>query len=271
MSHDQFHLPIRQLVKGKWQAAILGSVIIWTSQTTLAVAQASDETTWGIGLGVSTTQEPYIDIDRDTDILPLLHFENRYIRFRGTTLEFKLPSLTLGETNSISFRLIGRWDGSGYEASDADILSGMEEREGGIWAGAGVIWQTRPVNVSAYWTHDVSGNSKGQQLTLGINRTWGLSERFTLTPRIGVTWSSSDYIDYYYGVQASEARQGRPEYNASSGVSAELGLQGTYRVTENHAIMFDAQIRSLSSEEKDSPLVDESTEARFSLGYMYEF
>lgn len=260
-----------QLAARGWATAALFSGLVLASPAVLADEESSGKTTWGIGAGIISTQDPYIDIDRDTTVLPLLHFENRYVRFFGTTLEAKLPGLQLSETNRINFRLIGRWDGSGYESRDSWALAGMDERKSGIWAGAKVEWQTSLANVSADWMHDVSGNSKGQRFNLGIDRSWKLGERFTLTPRIGASWHDRKYVDYYYGVRAHEVRAGRPEYHGKSGVSAEVGLQGTYRFNKHHSMMFDARARTLSSEAKDSPLVDGSTDNRISIGYMYHF
>lgn len=261
----------RRFSKQGWKAAQVISGLIFTASAAGAEEVDTGKLTWGIGLGVASTQEPYIDIDRDNTVLPLLHVENRYFRFFGTTLEAKLPGLKLSETNKINFGLIGRWDGSGYEASDSWALDGMAERKSGIWAGVKVEWLTHIVNVRADWTHDVSSHSKGQQVNLGIDRSWKLGSRITLTPRIGATWYDSKYIDYYYGVRAEEVRSGRPQYLGESGYSAEAGLQLRYRFNEHHSLMLDARVRSLPSEIKDSPLVDGSTENRISIGYMYQF
>ncbi|WP_286903032.1 MipA/OmpV family protein [Vreelandella sedimenti] len=250
-------------------AFISGLVI--ASPVAFADEANSDETTWGLGVGAVSSQEPYTDVDRDNTALPLLYVENRYVRFFGTTLEAKLPDLTLSESNQINFSLIGRWDGSGYEPGDSWVLEGMEERESGLWAGAKVEWQTSIANVSADWTHDVASNSKGQRLNLGLDRSWQMGAHLTLTPRIGATWHDDNYVDYYYGVRSNEARPGRPEYQGESSVSAEIGLQSVYRFNNHHSIMFDVQATTLASETKDSPLVDDSTINRVLLGYMYHF
>lgn len=254
-----------------WATARLISGLILATPAAFANDLDAEKTTWAVGLGVISSQEPYTDIDRDNTVLPLLHIENKYIRFFGTTLEAKLPGLTLSETNKINFSLLGRWDGAGYESSDSRALAGMDKRKSSIWAGAKVEWQTSLVNLSADWTYDVSGYSKGQQFNLGIDRDWKLSPRLTLTPRIGASWHDSDYIDYYYGVRAHEVRSARPEYHGESGISAEVGLQANYRFNQRHSLILDARVRSLPSEIKDSPLVDDSSENRISIGYMYQF
>lgn len=81
-------------------------------------------------------QDAYRGIKRDTQVVPLLRFENKYLEFEGLGLEVKLPSLQLGEGSQIKFGIVGEFDPSGYKAKDAPILSGMVERKGGFWAGA---------------------------------------------------------------------------------------------------------------------------------------
>ncbi|WP_229728474.1 MipA/OmpV family protein [Oxalicibacterium flavum] len=261
----------RAIVRRFSISAMLGCAFLVPSSTFAQDIGFKPVAIWGVGLGVASTQKVYRDADRDNMAIPLLHFENEHVRFFGTVGEVKLPSLRLSDTQKIKFGLIGRYDGSGYEAKDAWVLDGMSKRKGGVWAGARAEWQTGLVDLHADWTHDVSGNSKGQRFNLAATRTWRPTERVTLTPRIVATWHDSKYVDYYYGVRADEVRTGRSAYLGESGVSSEVGLYGAYRFDKHHSVVFDLQATRLSSKVKNSPLVDGSTENRVFLGYMYHF
>lgn len=225
---------------------------------------------WGIGAGVVSAQKPYKDISRDTTPLPLLYFDNQYLHFFGTEAEIKLPGVAFSKTQRLNFGLIGRYDGSGYKSEDADILDGMAKRKGGFWGGAKMQWQTSWFTFNADWTHDLSGNSKGQRVNLGAERRlqWG---NFSFTPRLVATWHDKKYVDYYYGVQAEEARDWRAVYQGKSAFGAEFGLLSTYRVNAHHSIMLDLEATRLSSQVKESPLIGRTHEDRFFLGYMYRF
>ncbi|MFP3355169.1 hypothetical protein R0K04_27880, partial [Pseudoalteromonas sp. SIMBA_153] len=50
---------------------------------------------WGLGAGVYSEQKAYIDVDRKNRVVPILTFENQYIRLTGPELAFKLPSYEL--------------------------------------------------------------------------------------------------------------------------------------------------------------------------------
>lgn len=269
--HRRFSLSGYVATRGLAITLLLNGTLMFFPCAQAAVPDAEKGTVWGLGVGVTSAEKPYVDVDRDTSVLPLLHVENSYFKFFATTFEAKLPTITFSDTNTLHVGIIGRWDGAGYESGDSWMLDGMEKRKGGLWAGGKIAWQIRLVNMSADWTHDVSGNSKGQQFSLGLDRSWQIGDHFSITPRLGATWYDSKYVDYYYGVRAHEARAWRPDYNGTSGVSAEAGLQGVYRLNSHHSFIVDAQMSRFSSDIKDSPLVDRSGSNRFSLGYIYYF
>ena len=252
--------------------AVVSRHIILTGLLSVSFnAAADDASQFGLGVGVVSTQKPYTGIDREYTPLPVLHYENDHFRFAGLSAELKLPALPFSETQRLTTGLIVRYDGAGYAADDAAILHGMAKRKGGFWGGAGVEWQNPLVNVFADWTHDLSGNSKGQRLRLGAERGWQFGEGFTLTPRIVANRYDSHYVDYYYGVRDDEARAWRPAWQGRAALNTEIGLNGRWQFHEHHIFMVDVQATLLASDIKDSPLVDRTNENRLFMSYMYAF
>lgn len=249
-------------------AALIGSLPVFAAQP----PEAKPSSTFSLGIGVASTQKPYIGIDRDYKVIPLIQYENRYVRFQGMGLEVKLPSYVISDSQRLNFGIVGRFERfAGYEPDDSPALIGMSERKTGLWAGGRVEWKNSLANVAADWTHDVSGHSKGQKFNLGLNRTWRIGEHLMLTPRAVARWQDKKYVDYYYGVRANEARLGRAAYQGESSVSAEVGLHSMYRYDRHHSVFMDVGVTGLGSEIKDSPLVDRSTTNRVFVGYIYRF
>ncbi|MFT4174269.1 MAG: MipA/OmpV family protein [Rhodocyclaceae bacterium] len=249
--------------------ALIGSASVQGAEPS---PKNDQETTWGLGVGAGSKQKPYAGIGRDNEVLPLIEFENKYVHVLGPAVEAKLPSLVISDAQKINFRLVGRYAiFGGYEADDAPILAGMDERKDGFWAGAKVEWKNSLANVNAEWLRDMSGYSKGQRFSLGLDRNWRFGKQYMLVPRVVATWHDGKYNDFYFGVRDFEARPGRPAYRAGSGVSAEVGLRGIYMYDRHHSVFADVMVSSLSSTVKDSPLVDRSTETRFFLAYVYRF
>lgn len=238
---------------------------------TAANASSTGGTSWGLGVAAISSQKPYTGIGRDSLALPLIYIENDWVRVFGLGAELKLPSLNISTSQKVDFRLVALYDGSGYKADDAPILEGMKERKGGLWAGAKATWRNDIADVNVELLGDASGNSKGQRINLGLERTFRLGNSFTLAPRLGASWLDKKYVDYYYGVGADEVRAGRLSYSGKSTVNTELGARATYFINKSQSIFMDVSFTSLGNEIKDSPLVDRSSQNRVSMGYLYRF
>lgn len=247
------------------------ALVLGLGASTAASADQPEGSAWGLGVGAVSSQQPYKGIDRDSEVLPLIYFENEYLRVFGPTAEIKLPGLEISDTQQLDFSLVGEYDFSGYDDDDARILEGMSDRKGGFWAGAKVKWRNDLADVSAEWLGDVSGNSKGQRFTLGLERSWRIGEHIMLTPRLAAIWQDEKYVDYYFGVRENEARIDRAAYDGKSGINTEFGVRGNYMFDDHHSVFLDLKATSLANEIKDSPLVDQSSENSVLFGYLYRF
>lgn len=228
-------------------------------------AQAEGESSWGLGLGVGMERKPYRDFDNKTRLLPLLSYENKWISVAGLGLDVKLPS-----AGPVSFRLRARYSMDGYDASDSPFLAGMDERKDGIWLGGAAVWRNDIANLSAELLGDASGNSKGTKLRLMVDRRFQAGS-FDITPRLAATRLDDKYVSYYYGVNASEVRAGRPFYQGGSAVNLEAGLRVGYALAPNQSLFLDLSTTRLGSSIKDSPLVDRSSQSGVRVGYLYRF
>jgi outer membrane protein len=227
---------------------------------------------WGLGLGVMSAQKAYKGMDRETRALPMLSYENQYVKLSGPNLELKLPGLDLSDSQRLNFGVVTKlFGGAGYEASDSPALAGMAERKSSVWAGAKVEWENDVADVKLELLGDASGKSKGQRVVLGLERKWMLSPKLMLVPHVGVEWVDKKYVDYYYGVRASEATAGRAAYAGKATLNPEISLSGIYRFDKQQSLMLNVGLKSLGKEIKNSPIVGRSTENRVMLAYMYRF
>jgi outer membrane protein len=226
-----------------------------------------DKTSWGIGLGAGIQEPAYLGFDRRTRALPFLFIENSWMQLAGPNLDIKL-----GQAGGVYFAMRANFAlGDGYDESDSYIFSGMEERDESIWVGPSLTWKNDIVDVSFEALADSFGNSEGQQASLEFSRSFRVGQRFNIEPSIGATWFSDKYVDYYYGVEASEARIDRPEYEGEATVVLSTGLRVTYGIDQHQLILFNVGLQSFDREIEDSPLIDQSTEGSVALGYLYRF
>lgn len=251
--------------------ALLSPVMAIAADETTKKTAAESKTLWGLGIAAISFQQPYKGIDRNNLAIPLVYIENDWLQVFGLGADLKLPGLTLSPTEKIEFRIATRYDVSGYESDDASALRGMKERKGSFLAGGKTIWHNEYVDIGAEWLADISGNSNGQVASLWIEKTWRFGEHMILAPRLTTSWMSDKYIDYYYGVNANEARLGRPAYEGESGFNTVLSTRATYVFDRKQSVFLDLSLSKFSQEIEDSPIVDRSTGNRIGLGYLYRF
>ena len=227
---------------------------------------------WGLGFGGITQQQAYTGIDRNNIAIPLIYFENRWVQLMGPFLDIKLPGVEWSEDEKLSFTLKTQLFGfDGYEPKDAPILNGMEKRKSGLFSGPSFKWENPVANVFGEYLFDVSGNSKGQRISLGLEHTFNVGEHLMFTPSVTGIWLDKKYADYYYGVRTAEARVGRPAYRVDSTLNTEISLRTDYFLDPHQAVFMSLGYTALGSDIKDSPLTDRSNETMAFLGYLYRF
>ncbi len=223
-----------------------------------------------VGLGLVLRQPAYIGTDHEARAVPLLHYENAWLRVAGLQADLKLPRHVFNDRHAVSGGLRVRYEDDGYEAGDSLELAGMAERKGSAWVGATATWHNPWADLSVEWLGDASRNSEGQKAQVRVSRRFA-QDRFALTPRAHVDWLSSDHVDYYYGVRDTEATLGRSAYLGRSAVTQSLGVRIDYALTTQHQVFMDLSLTRLPSEIKDSPLIDRRGTARTFAGYLYRF
>ena len=229
------------------------------------LAQGAEDSQWGLGLVAGAMRKPYRDIGNDAIVFPLLSYENRWVRIKGPGIELKLAAGGSFETT-----LRARYSNDGYEAEDSPYLEGMRERKASIWIGPALSWQQNGTTLSFEWLADASGHSKGTQASLSLERRF-THGRWSLTPRIGATVRSAKTVNYYFGVDASEARAWRPTYKPGSSTGADLGARLTYSLDASSFLLLDAGIGQLGNAVKASPLTENSTQRHLFVGYLHNF
>ncbi|MGM3390129.1 hypothetical protein KXR94_21010 [Stutzerimonas stutzeri] len=69
------------------------------SASTAEEERAEGTSSWGLGIGLASSQQLYTDMDRDREAVPLIYFENAYVQIFGPRAEIKLPGLEITESS----------------------------------------------------------------------------------------------------------------------------------------------------------------------------
>lgn len=227
------------------------------------LSNATNVTHWGLGIGAGISSSPYKDGKTKFTPIPLIAFDDKWIHAFGTSVDLKI-----GKWDGLSFALRGQYAiGDGYRNDDAHILNGMENRDGTFWYGPAVAWKSAFGTLSADY---LLGGNRGERARVDYSKLFDFG-RFSVEPYAGVEWLSSDYVDYYYGVRASEARAGRPEYTGRAAYDASVGTRLNYNITRSQKVVLDLGVSHFTNGISDSPIVGHSYIPAARLGYVYQF
>lgn len=115
---------------------------------------------------------------------------------------------------------------------------------------------------------ELSGYHAGREMRLAISSDFLSYWRASL----GANFQSRAYIDYYFGVAASEATPAIPQYTPpSGGWSTLLRLEYLKPVSQHFAIKGSAAVKIFSPELAASPLLEESSVYSLFIGGVYYF
>lgn len=106
---------------------------------------------WGLGLGISSAQRPYPGVEDKNSAIPLLYYENSWLRVNGGSADIKLLNKDFGSAGALAFAGRLKYEDSGFIADDSSLLTGMDERQGGLWGGAALTWNHPVARVSGEW------------------------------------------------------------------------------------------------------------------------
>lgn len=236
----------------------------------LCLHAQAQPTGMAIGIGVMARQPAYVGVERENRAVPLLFYENSWLRVAGLQADLKAPRHEFNASNALTGGLRIRYEDEGYEPGDSLSLTAMQKRKASAWVGLAGTWHNPIADVSLEWMSDASRNSEASKTQLQVARRFSF-EKVSLTPRVQVDWLDNKYVDYYYGVRAVEAAPSRPAYFGHSAVTGSLGLRVDYAIAAPHQVFVDMSLTRLPTEIRDSPLIDRRTTPRAFVGYLYRF
>lgn len=247
---------------------VIGSfVAVGWSEEAQTDAKLQEKPSIHVGGGALISSQPYVGTDSRIYPIPLFAYEGKRLYFRGIMGGYWLYSV---DGFSVGPVLRPRFEG--YEEDDSSELEGMDDREWSIDGGLGLSWLTDFGLFGVTFVTDLLGRHDGQELDFGytILFKWGGCD---FIPSAGVRWKSEDLVQYYYGVEADEARFGggitRPAYEGHDAVDPYLSLAIRRKLNDRWSLLGAVQYEWFDSEIKDSPIVKDDYEASFLLGLMY--
>lgn len=233
-----------------------------------SVSTAYAENQWSVGAGVGVINSPYKQYDRDIYPVPVITYEGDNFWFRGLGGGYYLWN---DQTDKLS--IMAYYDPTHFKPGDSDNyqLRQLDKRKSTMMAGVSWVHNTEYGFLRTALAGDTLDNSNGYIWDLAWLYRY-TNGGLTLTPGIGLEYSSDNYNDYYYGVSHKEARRsGLHSYDADDGWNPYLELTASYKFAPDWNVYGTGRYSRLSDEVKDSPMVDKSWTGLMSVGVTYSF
>lgn len=233
---------------------------------TASTAERERSDHWTLGAGVAARPEYQGSDDYSADPVPL--FDIQYGRFFAKTDEgiganiVDTPRFTAGA----GVNLMDGYDGD-------DVAQGVDDAD--IALGARIFASTRLKGVVATLaaTQAVTDTDRGLLVDAELAYPITASERFTITPSVGVAWANDKYMDGYFGIDASEsAASGLRQYRPTNGFKdVSFRISARYRITDSISGIGAVGVSHLLGEAADSPIVERETQPVAFVGLAYTF
>lgn len=213
------------------------------------------------GAALAVQREIYVDYDRRVIPLPILGYRGEKLRVFGPFVSYEILS-----NGDFKFSAQARPRFQGFDESDSDIFEGMEERKFSLDIGLGLNYERENWKLEVSGLHDALDRSNGTEFRAGLGKVHRIGSVF-VEPEIGLSLLDSKHVEYYYGVDQSEATGFRPEFDGHNALNSSLGVSLTTTVFFDGLTRFSLENTWFDSNITDSPLND--TDSSLSLAVSF--
>jgi len=209
-----------------------------------------------IGLGPYMQTQPYENLKDIFVPSPVFFFDNslfyaRWTRFGMYFLGNKAEEFSWGFSLTVQPRTFG------YKAKDSKSLIGMDDRKTSLEGGIAFSAAYDDANIETLLLTDVIDRYATWVLSTNIGYKYVIAKT-SFYPSVGVTYQSSNFMNYYYGVKKNEVSVNRPLYTPSAGLQFTVQTYVNYELTNSLDILLNARADFIPPSAQNSPLVNEN-------------
>lgn len=225
----------------------------------------------GVGFGVVTADKLYRQDDDNTMFLPML--DVKYGRFYVKGIQV---GAYLYESEAMAFSVFLDPLG-GFAIEGGDMKSGyknIDDRDSMAMIGGKLELNVLPGQVKTIVSY--KAGEHGGQGDLTLARPTRIGDRLVIVPSAGASIYTSDFADYYFGVDGDEVRESNTdkldeEYSADVAYSYGAKVTAEYMFNSQLSALGVVGVKQFDSEVEDSPIVENGTIFFGGVGAKYKF
>ncbi|WP_434778034.1 MipA/OmpV family protein [Neisseria sp. Ec49-e6-T10] len=221
-----------------------------------------------IGLVTEVDFPVYKDTKNDLTVLPLLDYDNGTVYIDGFDM-----GAYLYQNDQHELAINANYHDNGFRPKDSsnEHMQKLDKRHETIMLGVNYTHIANWGVIDTRFNTDILGKNKGFLADVGYLAVFQ-KKHFTFAPKIGVSWHSNHYNNYYYGVSQQESKKtGFQSYQSRQSIQPYLEMNMNYQISPKVDIFFSGRYEQLRSQIKNSPIVEKSYAPSIQLGMKYQF
>lgn len=227
----------------------------------------SSDSKFGLGFTQSIAQRPFTGVDEQTFGLPYISYRNQGFYIEGLNVGYKLFT-----KNSFNLEILATprfYEVKSSFASNGE-LDGIDETRPTYLAGFSAQYSTKPIIFTFQVLQDLL-ESDGLELIGSASKAFHISDSFSLSPTLAVTYQDSDLVDHFYGVQSHEVAANRSAYGGNSTTNYSLALTTIWDISKHIQLLGQLKYEALGSGITNSPIIDKDSINTGVIGAVYRF
>ncbi|MFC0141797.1 MipA/OmpV family protein [Erwinia mallotivora] len=221
-----------------------------------------------LGASVIYSQSPYKGAKGRYFPLPVINYEGDSFYFRTVQAGYYLWK---DQQDQLSLTIMGSPQSFDTDHTYNKQLKKLDNRHMTMMGGLDYRHLAEWGIIRTTLAADMLGNSDGYQWDLAYLYRFQLGE-FSLTPGLGLVYSSDRQNNYYYGISKQESRRsGLASYDADDSWNPYLELTAAWSLSSNWNATLSGRYTRLASEVKDSPMVNKDSLVSVWTGISYTF
>ncbi|MGL6023635.1 MAG: MipA/OmpV family protein [Fusobacteriaceae bacterium] len=256
---------------------LVGAISVFALTTTLYADENSNnfqnqqsrvQNKIGIGFGIGSSSKLYKQEDANAVPFPLLDikYDNFYVQ--GMNIGYQAYRNDL-LTMSIFLDPL-----AGFPIEGEDMKKGytsIDDRESQAMVGLKADFDFSKIDMRG--TALFQAGEHGSKARASLFKVVSI-DKFKIIPSAFVSYFTSDFSDYYFGISEKEVSRGsriENTYEADGAFSTGIKITGDYSVNDRLSLVIFLGAERFSDEIKDSPIVENSTIYSAGVGAKYFF
>ena len=207
-----------------------------------------------LGLGAYFQTQPYKDVDTIMIPSPVIFFDNGifYMRWSRGGVYFLGNK---GEKFSWGLSLTAQPRTYGYAPEDSKYLEGMDEKKNTFEGGLAYSMQYEKTYLEVMLLTDILDRYESWILKAELGDEFSFG-KLSLYPSVIITYQSSDFINYYFGISEEESQRTDYEvYKPGYGFSIGFQTYAKYPINDKLSVLLNARVDRIPTQASKSPLV----------------